>query len=456
MKRIISVLLFAAILMTELNIQSIPAFAAQTEKDIGGMPSADDILLNEEQIEEQELQDSHGEEGDASETEVKDVDTNSLNETESDNQIQILEQVSDEEENTTEIEVEDVETNVLNETESVDSPENNNELSEGAEGLEEPDEIEEKEDFSVQTAGNFTHIILFAELSNEREIIGEEDIQKYLDIFDGDEEHQNAMKPYFERISGGQLQVDNIFPQYDGVEAVPYVLDGMDGDYLENEGIIRAAVAQLAENGKVSEDYDQDGDGLWDYLTIILPGTGEYVWGNAGLEDIEVGRYQIVYADTLLRNVLKSFGYPDIQIEGKETDAVIPLAFFRDVISGWMDIPEITEDQVGYTLYETPDDNSQSQAVILRSPNSDTEFFVVEYGYSLKPDAQSGDEPDIFVYRICKTGEEKGGNIPWSAYVFEPSNIYGNADLKAGLSDGALVYADGSNSGITIDNLMSY
>lgn len=484
MKRIISVLLFAAILMTELNIQSISAFAAQTEKDIGGIPTVNDTLLDKEQIEEQELQDSHGEEGDESETEVKDVDTNPLNETENDNQAQIPEQVSDEEESTPEIEAEEIETNALNETESVDSPENNNELSEDTEGLEKPNKIEEniaggsvdnqvqtlegsaeeeKEDFSIQTAGNFTHVILFVELSNEREIIREEDIQKYLDIFDGDEEHQNAMKPYFERISGGQLQVDNIFPQYDGVEAVPYVLDGMDGDYLENEGIIRAAVAQLAENGKVSEDYDQDGDGLWDYLTIILPGTGEYVWGNTGLEDIGIGRYQIVYADTLLteynepkellRNVLKSFGYPDIQIEGEETDAVIPLAFYRDVISGWMNIPEVTEDQVGYTLYETPDDNSQSQAVILRSPNSDTEFFVVEYGYPLKLDTQSGDEPDIFVYRICKTGEEEGGNIQWNAFVFEPSDIYGNADLKAGISDGALVYADGSNSGITIDNI---
>ena len=491
MKRIISVLLFAAILMTELNIQSISAFAAQTEKDIGGIPTVNDTLLDKEQIEEQELQDSHGEEGDESETEVEDVDTNPLNETEnedqydnSDNQVQIPEHVSDEEKNTPEIEAEDVETDALSETGIIETTENNNELSEDTEGLEEPDKIEEniaggsvdkqiqtlegsaeeeKEAFSIQIAGNFTHVILFAELSNDREIIGEEDIQKYLDIFDGDEEHQNAMKPYFERISGGQLQMDNIFPQYDGVEAVPYVLDGMDGDYLENEGIIRAAVAQLAENGKVSEDYDQDGDGLWDYLTIVLPGTGEYVWGNTGLEDIGIGRYQIVYADTLLteynepetllRNVLKSFGYPDIQIEGEETDAVIPLAFFRDVISGWMDIPEVTEDQVGYTLYETPDDNSQSQAVILRSPNSDTEFFVVEYGYPLKLDAQSGDKPDIFVYRICKIGEEEGGNIQWSAFVFEPSDIYGNADLKAGISDGALVYADGSNSGITIDNI---
>ena len=484
MKRIISVLLFAAILMTELNIQSISAFAAQTEKDIGGIPTVNDTLLDKEQIEEQELQDSHGEGEDESETEVKDVDTNPLNETENDNQAQIPEQVSDEEESTPEIEAEEIETNALNETESVDSPENNNEFSEGAEGLEEPNKIEEnvvdgsadnqiqtlegsaeeeKEEFSIQTAGNFTHVILFAELSNEGEIIGEEDIQKYLDIFDGDEEHQNSMKPYFERISGGQLQMDNIFPQYDGAGAVPYVLDGMDGDYLENEGIIRAAVVQLAENGKVSKDYDQDGDGLWDYLTIILPGTGEFVWGTTGLEDIGIGRYQIVYADTLLaeynesgellRNVLKSFGYPDIQIEGGETDAIIPLAFFRNVISGWMNIPEVTEDQVGYTLYETPDDSSQSQAVILRSPNSDTEFFVVEYGYPLKLDAQSEDEPDIFVYRICITGEEEGGNIPWSAYVFEPSDTYGNADLKAGISDGALVYADGSNSGVIIDNI---
>lgn len=460
MKKAISFLLLVSIIITEINLCSILTSASQIDDIKDPLSISGEVLTGEEQAEKEELQSESVENLDVFETELEEIDEkaplvqaensediNSLEESEAATTV-ISPDLSDENgqgvEKETEPEIVNTNENIIENSGSEENKKVEDEQIDDAEVSLEIQSIEQTEDFLVQTDGNFTHVIVFAKFNDTANTINTENLQMLQCLFDGDEEHQNAMKPYFERISNGHLQMDNIYPQYDGAQIVPYTLNGNAEDYARTENLVRATVQQLTENGKISEEYDQDGDGLWDYLTIVLPGTGEYVWADKGLEDIGIGLYQIAYADSLmeeyanpeklLKNVLRSFGYPDIQMDEAESEVPNPLAFFRSEISGWLSVPEVTESCIGYTLYDIYDDsNDHNQAVILKTSASDSEVFVVEYSHMYLS------EGGIVVYRVSKTEAVEENNILWDVYVFAPDEM--------------ITYTDGSNSGITLENI---
>lgn len=161
-----------------------------------------------------------------------------------------------------------------------------------------------------------------------------------------------------------------------------------------------------------------------------------------------------------------------------------PLAYTRMYFTNWLDIETITESQ-SITLHEqsNPDGN---QAYIIKSPLNDDEFFVVEFrkhpGYEYSEDTldRGIGGSGIIVYRIDTTVEALSNHYGETGiYVFRPSvaegtdnsetalvaNAFlseesgrtsiGSGDMSATLSDGALTFSDGTNSGIVISNVSS-
>lgn len=163
-----------------------------------------------------------------------------------------------------------------------------------------------------------------------------------------------------------------------------------------------------------------------------------------------------------------------------------PLAYLRSAITKWFDIPTVMESRTGYSLYAASaadEKTKDNQAVILKTDYSDTEFFVLEY--RKRGDPYSNTDYDcgipgsgLIVYRVNLSRESNYSGAPYLIYVFRPGDsfvngyeqgggqmensflsaesgrtVYGSGDPAATLSDGAITYSDGTNSGIVIHNV---
>lgn len=245
---------------------------------------------------------------------------------------------------------------------------------------------------------------------------------------------------------------------------------GHQADFAGDQTIHRYSGAQ-AGRGYIVRDY------------VILP---------------EDNTYTLAHPSVITHEFLHAVGYPDLYrqavLTGEENPVGVwdimgavgrhphyPLAYLRSSITKWFDIPTVTTSQKGYSLYAASAATEvvkDRQAVVLRTSYSDTEFFVLEYrkkgeDYNNSYDyllpgsgliiyrvntrywGNHHDEGDmIYVMRpgdkYDSKGREQGSNI-YSAYLSETS--YGSSDPGKSLEDNAIVYSDGTNSGIVISNI---
>lgn len=163
-----------------------------------------------------------------------------------------------------------------------------------------------------------------------------------------------------------------------------------------------------------------------------------------------------------------------------------PLAYLRSAITNWFEIPTVLESRTGYSLYAASaavENTKDDQAVILKTSYSDTEFFVLEYRKQGNPYSDTDYDCGIpgsglIIYRVNLARGSNHGGAPYLIYVFRPGDTfadgceqgggqvensflsaesgrtaYGSADPAATLSDGAITYSDGTNSGIVISNV---
>ncbi len=228
----------------------------------------------------------------------------------------------------------------------------------------------------------------------------------------------------------------------------------------------------------------------------ILPEKGVYLeYGSTGEiihEFLHVLGYKDLYRKRGITGKNMPVGHWDIMATAGGRPQY-PLAWARSVFTGWFNIPTVTSSVKGCSLYaasSTTAATKDQQALILKTDYSDTEFFVVEF----RKQGKSYDGPTItdelecslpgsglIIYRINTRYEANVGDLPDMIYVFRPGdtydsygNEYGNGDLLSsflsaesgrtfygstdpakGLTDGAITYADGSNSGIVIGNVGS-
>lgn len=324
---------------------------------------------------------------------------------------------------------------------------------------------------------------------------------------------QRSLKSYVDTISYGKASVDSYFPQMQDGVIVPYKLNQAKKDYLNYELL----VSEVLSNIKVPTDMELDGnnDGVIDNIVLVIDGSAgamdDILWPKAfylsGLElnGLSVGYINIqnsygLFGSSVFGGVgvichefLHSLGYPDLyRNDDDETGVPVgnwdimainsiflqyPLAYQRANISKWLEPTQITKDG-SYSLKPVSEDNG-NRLYILKTPLSDTELFAIEYrkqgsAYSEEMDTKiygtglvvyrintevvgnyKYDTDGVYVFRPNETTLNGGeGDIYLSAYGSEnaPKEI-GSLEFSDGVSQGALVYSNGTNSGIKISNI---
>lgn len=363
------------------------------------------------------------------------------------------------------------------------------------------------------TVRQVNNIVLFAQFDplTEKNFMSGDATNTVLSMCNDTSTYRSLTK-YIDTISYGQMHVDSYFPQLKDGVIEPYVLSQKRESYTDyNQYAI-----EMIQNIAIPADIplDGDNDGFVDNIVCVVDGSATSVedplWSKAfflsGLQvnGLSVGQvnlhsgYSVIGSSlfngigTLCHEFLHSMGYPDLyhrsdvsgnpvgQWDIMATTSIFlqyPLAYQRYAVSGWMDAETITKNGT-YTLAPASA-SSGSRLYLLKTPLSETEFFAVEYRksgtrYSDEVDSKiygdgmvvyrvntsvvgnyRGDTDQIYIFRPGETTLNGGeGDLTKSCYggTGAPNHI-GTTDLQKKFSDGALVYADGTNSGIALDNI---
>ena len=379
----------------------------------------------------------------------------------------------------------------------------------------------------VQEFANVVVFVQFVPLTEKNFVQGKEN--QIMEMWNGTSE-SGSLAGYLNAISYGRFKVHNIFPQYDqvGNSITPYVVADTPGD--NDVTVIQAVIKKLNESGGLgNSQLDYNGDGTIDNLVVVVDKPyvadreSSYYSHKAdypGTEKIQgkhVGTYNIlngygVFDDVISRQgvisheFLHSIGYPDLYRNGGDDSPVgnwdimasesiymqYPLAYLRQAFSGWVNLDTVTESAKGLVL-NSQNSPSGNHGIILKSPLSSSEFFVVEYrkqGNALPPGALTLDAKiygsGLIIYRIntraANLSNHYGG--PDGVYVFRPGvtdekycgskssneamssylsssvgrTSYGSTDFKKTIKDNTVSeniinFSDGSNSGIRIENV---
>lgn len=366
-----------------------------------------------------------------------------------------------------------------------------------------------------QQSDLFRNVIVFVQFE-EGNFVGGEDMSDKISKLWSDANTKQSLCGYMKEISYNQFNVECVFPQYDSDTCTytSYVIEPV----ATEEQLIQNVINLIRLDESVELDYNSDG--CIDNLTIVADvdsttdrNSTYYAHHSsyAGSEKINgcyVRHYNImnkaIFNDTIPGNgtvcheFMHTLGYPDLYSYNGQTLYPVgewdimamnscflqyPLAYFRSKISGWFDIDVITSSQNNLVLNSQTEKNGK-HAYIIKSPDSSTEFFVVEYRektdlYKDPADALEKRIPGsgLIIYRIntAYTGNSTGNN---GVYVFRTGvssekddsyltlrqsyfsmesgrTSFGNPDSDATIADNAITFSNGFNSGIVINNIGS-
>lgn len=321
-----------------------------------------------------------------------------------------------------------------------------------------------------------------------------------------DDSYAKSLTSYLKTISYGQFHVTSYLPQDNGQSIIPVMGSGSTDEAF----ISAAAKANIPINGR---ELDKDGDQYIDNVTIIVQGKsnddtglhphrarhpgGEFIQGKQ-VRDYNIINSSAIFEDSLsaegviAHEFLHSISFPDLY-SNDGTEAVgdwdimskpstylqYPLAYLR-YEKGWLTMDTIETDRTGLTLVPAGEPEG-NQAYILKTPMSDTEFFVVEYRKKTDSLVSSNLDAKIYgtgliVYRVNKDvqnltnmGAEKGvvvfakdiavpaksrTELKDSFFSAESERTsFGSKDLEQ--TANVLSYSDGRNSGIALKNIGS-
>lgn len=288
----------------------------------------------------------------------------------------------------------------------------------------------------------------------------------------------------------------NYYSPYNAVRNPGGYKNGEESYKRENE-LVSAALGKAAREIPSNLNMDQDGDGYVDNVTILFAsdpdGWNSLLWGHAtyysGNPEIlingkKVGRYNFLPMDnsvgpTTAHEIGHSFGYPDLYHYTQ--DGFDPVgkwdmqaanrghhgAYMKYIYGNWVsDLPVLSKPGT-YTLNPLNSSTDKMVGYKIPSPNSSTEFFVVEYR---KPDPlieNQFEDDGLLLYRIhsTSTGNADGGwgDFKDEVYIFRSGGSLvgnGNIDLAqqpaSGISDitkNRLFLSDGKDGGISISDI---
>ncbi len=328
--------------------------------------------------------------------------------------------------------------------------------------------------------------------------------QTTFDMFTGSETVNTGLAEYINNISYGQLEIVNVFPQYDsGSNTItPFKLSKNVSEYsgTNSSEMLSEALSQLESSNLLDDsvDVDLDDDGLIDNVILVAAYTGRDAEGNdiitshkseyGGYETVNglrAGNYNVVTesggylglqkSGVFIHEFMHSLGYPDLYRVGATSGSKglpvgywdimskvsyrlqYPLAYLRSHYTGWFTIPTITSDVQGYTIYSATaatEATKDNQALILKTDYSDTEFFVVEYRYKDSDYASTAYDSyvhgsGLIVYRVNTKQIKNMAGETDLIYVFRPGDTYdayGNEAAEGDLSKSFLSAESGRTS----------
>ncbi len=395
---------------------------------------------------------------------------------------------------------------------------------------------------AANDTGNTANVVVFVEFADtlhdhttpERCYLKNPNLTK---LFQGDDSNPRAMKKYLQNISYNQLEVANIFPQYDAAAdkidsyALKYGIDHYVDSKNGDTEIIEEIADILASSGQIPSNIslDRDNDGYVDNLMIVVPcesgntnkkinGHKSNYIGSKQINSKKLSNYTIVpessvymseSSGVLIHEFMHTRGYPDLYLVGASDlnkgpvgpwDIMAmankyvqyPLAYLRSAYTKWFSIPTVWDTTKNYSLYAASAATAQTkdrQAVILKTDYSSTEFFVLEYRkkgvmYNATSASQAYDSliPDsgLIIYRVDTAVNQGNAQAPpYMTYVFRQNDTYengyekadkalldssflsaesgrtsyGSSDINATVTENAICYSDGMNSGIVISNV---
>ena len=367
---------------------------------------------------------------------------------------------------------------------------------------------------SVNNEKNYANVVFFTYFNGDLEgkKYMEDNYKTIVEYYNGSSE--TSVKNYLENISYNNFHLYNLFPQINDSTFIPIELSLTEDDANNSnyDSIIISDVLKKYPN--VSGTIDYDNDGIVDNLTIILRNKADNAGSNSSLvshksdypggNDItlsnkSLGTYNMLNtysirntkSSVIIHEFMHSLGYPDLYNSNNDYpvftwdimgNVISPppysLAYLRSYFTNWLSIDEITKSRT-ITL-NTQDNKDGNQAYIIKSPLNDYEFFVVEY--RKKPTLfdkidRSISNSGVIVYRINTTITGLSNKFgSYGVYVYRdnsfalnstPSSaVYntvfskelgrttvGNSDLNS--KDKALLYSDGTNSGIVLSEIGS-
>lgn len=367
---------------------------------------------------------------------------------------------------------------------------------------------------SVNNERNYANVVFFTYFNGDLEgkKYMEDNYKTIMEYYNGSSE--TSVKNYLENISYNNFHLYNLFPQINDSTFIPIELSITEDDANNSnyDSIIISDVLKKYPN--VSGTIDYDNDGIVDNLTIILRNKADNAGSNSSLvshksdypggNDItlsnkSLGTYNMLNtysirntkSSVIIHEFMHSLGYPDLYNSNNDYpvftwdimgNVISPppysLAYLRSYFTNWLSIDEITKS--GTITLNTQDNKDGNQAYIIKSPLNDYEFFVVEY--RKKPTLfdkidRSISNSGVIVYRINTTITGLSNKFgSYGVYVYRdnsfalnstPSSaVYntvfskelgrttvGNSDLNS--KDKALLYSDGTNSGIVFSEIGS-
>ena len=367
---------------------------------------------------------------------------------------------------------------------------------------------------SVNNERNYANVVFFTYFNGDLEgkKYMEDNYKTIMEYYNGSSE--TSVKNYLENISYNNFHLYNLFPQINDSTFIPIELSIKEDDANNSnyDSIIISDVLKKYPN--VSGTIDYDNDGIVDNLTIILRNKADNAGSNSSLvshksdypggNDItlsnkSLGTYNMLNtysirntkSSVIIHEFMHSLGYPDLYNSNNDypvftwdimgnviSPPPYPLAYLRSYFTNWLSIDEITKS--GTITLNTQDNKDGNQAYIIKSPLNDYEFFVVEY--RKKPTLfdkidRSISNSGVIVYRINTTITGLSNKFgSYGVYVYRdnsfalnstPSSaVYntvfskelgrttvGNSDLNS--KDKALLYSDGTNSGIVLSEIGS-
>ncbi|MGE5340523.1 MAG: M6 family metalloprotease domain-containing protein [Candidatus Omnitrophota bacterium] len=320
--------------------------------------------------------------------------------------------------------------------------------------------------------GKFANIVIFVRFRGESEF--KESLESYNAIFNDSRSGANSLRNYFYEASYGQLTLSTTFypvtagrivsyqdsqareyyqPYHPASNPIGYLADRESGDRVKREQtLLKNAIESVSSQIPRGLEVDANHDGLVDNICFIVsggPSAGSallwpHMWDlyseNILINGKRVCFYNLQLHDfftygavgVLAHEMGHSLGFPDLY---RYYSAGVPVglwdpmavnsdppphmsAYMKCRYGGWIDsIPEITASG-RYTLNALT--ASSNNCYKISSPNSDDEYFILEYRKKSGVFETILPSEGLIIYRVNQYMGGNGGGPPDEMYIYRP------------------------------------